>query len=217
MVVESITAADKRRASSVVYTDTATGNSVAVQAKRIIVAGGSIESAKLLQRSTSSHWPTGIGNDNDLVGRYFITHPYFILSGFLKSNNLKLQPEMNFPTLVSRQFDKESEQKKGKFVLVNPPDTVPVALAAKMQAGFTRREIDGYLTGRLPLQVHGMVEVFGRRENRIQNLPRRNHVGLPQTSVDYSADNGFKDRMAETGSMMTLTTRCRSGRGWYRS
>jgi choline dehydrogenase-like flavoprotein len=196
-VVESITAADKRRACGVIYTDTATGNSVAVEAKRIIVAGGTIESAKLLLRSTSSHWPTGMGNDNDLVGRNFITHPYFIFSGFLKSNNLKLQPEMNFPTLVSRQFDSESEQKKGKFVLVNPPDTVQVTLAAKMQAGFTRSEIDAYLTGRLPLRVHGMVEVFGRPQNRIQNLPRRNHVGLPQTSVDYSADTDFKDRMAE--------------------
>ena len=135
-----------------VYTDKSSGQSVTVEAKTIIVASGTIESAKLLQRSTSTYWPHGIGNDNDLVGRFFITHPYFIFSGFIPSNNLKLQPEMNFPTLVSRQFDSEAEQKKGKFVLVNPPDTVPVALAAKMQAGFSRAEIDKYATGRLPLQ-----------------------------------------------------------------
>jgi len=195
--VESITVASKQRASGVVYTDKSSGQSVTVEAKTIIVAGGTIESAKLLQRSTSTYWPHGIGNDNDLVGRYFITHPYFIFSGFIPSNNLKLQPEMNFPTLVSRQFDSDAEQKKGKFVLVNPPDTVPVALAAKMQAGFSRAEIDKYATGRIPLQVHGMVEVFGRYENRIQNLPRRNHIGLLQTSVDFSADQGFKDRMSQ--------------------
>ena len=196
-VVESITVASKQRASGVIYTDKSSGQSVTVEANTIVVAGGTIESAKLLQRSTSPHWPNGIGNDNDLVGRYFITHPYFIFTGSIPSNDLKLQPEMNFPTLVSRQFDSASEQRKGKFVLVNPPDTVPVALAAKMQAGFNRAEIDRYLAGRLPLQLHGMVEVFGRYENRIQNLARKNHVGLPQTSVDFSADSGFKGRMGE--------------------
>jgi choline dehydrogenase-like flavoprotein len=196
-VVESISAASRQRASGVVYTDKGTGQSVTVEANRIIVAGGTIESAKLLQRSTSIYWPHGMGNDNDLVGRYFITHPYFIFSGFMPSNNIKLQPEMNFPTLVSRQFDSEMEQKKGKFVLVNPPDTIPVALATKMQAGFSRTEIDKYLVGRVPLQVHGMVEVFGRFDNRIQNLQRRNHIGLPQTSVDFSADKAFKGRMSE--------------------
>jgi hypothetical protein len=67
-----------------------------------------------------------------------------------------------------------------------------VGLAVKMQAGFSRSEIDTYLTGRLPLQLHGMVEVFGRPENCIKNMPRRNHIGLPQTSVDYSADPGRK-------------------------
>jgi choline dehydrogenase-like flavoprotein len=195
--VESICADSKRLASGLVYTEKSSGKVVRVEARRIIIAAGTIESAKLLQRSTSTAWPHGIGNDNDLVGRHFITHPYFIFSGFIPSNDLKLQPEMNFPTLMSRHFDSEEEQRKGKFVLVNPPDTVPVSLAAKMQAGFTRTEIDSYLAGRLPIQLHGMVEVFGRRTNRIQNLNRRNRVGLPQTSVDFSADETFKSRMGE--------------------
>jgi len=196
-VVESISTASKRRASGVVYTEKSSGQRMTVEANTVIVAGGTIESAKLLQRSTSADWPQGIGNDTDLVGRHFITHPYFIFSGSIPGNSLKLQPEMNFPTLVSRHFDSESEQKKGKFVLVNPPDTVPMPLAAKMQAGFSRPEIDAYLTGRLPLQLHGMVEVFGRKENCITNVPRRNHIGLPQTSVNYSADPGFKQRMSD--------------------
>jgi choline dehydrogenase-like flavoprotein len=196
-VVEKITSRSKRQAGGVDYMDKASGQLVSIEAKTIIVAGGTIESAKLLQRSTSTYWPNGIGNGNDLVGRYFITHPYFIFSGFIPSNTLKLQPEMNFPTLVSRHFDSEAEQTKGKFVLVNPPDTVPVALAAKMQAGFSRSEIDTYVAGRLPLQLHGMVEVFGRHENRIQNLARKNRVGLPQTSVDFSADAAFRSRMSD--------------------
>ena len=109
---------------------------------------------------------------------------------------------MDFPTLASRHFDTPKEQPGGKFILVNPPDTVPVQLAAKMQAGFTRSELDAYLDGELPVQVHGMVEVFGDYENSIANLPRRNHLGLQQTSVDYSADRGFKNRMAQIKSQV---------------
>lgn len=196
-VVESVEVSSKARANAVVYTDRASGAKISVQAGRILVAAGTIESAKLLLRSTSTYWPQGIGNDFDLVGRYLVTHPYFIFTGVLPKNVLNLQPEMNFPTLVSRHFDAKEEQKEGKFILVNPPDTVPVALAAKMQAGFTRSQIDSYKEGPLPLTMHGMVEVFSRYENRITNLQLRNHLGIPQTSVDFSAAPNFRDRMAQ--------------------
>lgn len=196
-VVESILTASKSRASGVIYTEKSSGQRITVEANRVIVAGGTIESAKLLMRSKTADWPKGIGNDTDLVGCHFITHPYFMFTGSIPANTLKLQPEMNFPTLVSRHFDSVAEQKKGKFVLVNPPDAVQVNLAAKMQAGFSRSDIDTYLTGRLPLKLHGMVEVFGQKENRIEELAQRNHIGLPQTLVNYSADAGFEQRKQE--------------------
>ena len=109
-----------------------------------MVAAGTFESAKLLMRSTSTFWPKGAGNDACLVGHYIITHPYFIYTGARAKNPLRLQPEMDFPTLVLRHFDTPKEQPDGKFILVNPPDTVLVQLAAKMQAGFTRSELDAY-------------------------------------------------------------------------
>jgi choline dehydrogenase-like flavoprotein len=196
-VVESIKIENKKRASGVSYIDKASREPISVEAKVVIVAAGTIESAKLLQRSESTYWPKGIGNDNDLVGRYFITHPYFIFTGSMPRNNLRLQPELNFPTLVSRQFDSEAEQRKGKFALVNPPDTVPVSLATAMQSGFSRTQIDKYVTDSVPLKLHGMVEIFGRHENCVTNLKKRNHIGLLETSVDFSADQGFKGRMAE--------------------
>jgi len=202
-VVESILTASKQRASGVVYTEKRTDQRITVETNTVIVAGGTIESAKLLMRSKTADWPLGIGNDTDLVGRHFITHPYFIFTGSIPANTLRLQPEMNFPTLVSRHFDSEAQQKKGKFVLVNPPDTVQVGLASKMQAGFSRSEIDTYLAGRLPLRVHGMVEVFGRPDNRIEGLQQRNHIGLPQTSVTYSADEDFEQRKREITAEVT--------------
>jgi hypothetical protein len=111
-----------------------------------------------------------------------------MFTGKTKTNPQKLQPEMYFPTLVSRHFDSAAEQGPGKFMLINPPDSVPVTLAAHMQAGFSRQKIDEYLIGEQSVQLHGMIEVFGEHDNIVTNdLSSRNRIGLPQTIVKYSA------------------------------
>ena len=196
-VVQSITISTKRRASGAVYWDRENGEMVTVEADRVIVAAGAIEFAKLLLRSKPSGWPQGIGNDHDLVGRHLITHPYFIFTAMLPKNPERLQAEMNFPTLVSRHFDSEAEQEKGKFVLVAPPETVGFSLVQAMQRGLPRAQIDTSLVSSNKIQLHGMIEVFGRSENRVSNLPDVNRVGLPMTVVDYTKDKDFDDRMAE--------------------
>jgi choline dehydrogenase-like flavoprotein len=196
-VVDVIQAADAHTVNAVTYTDRPSRKSVTEAADRVIVAAGTIESAKLLLRSQSPYAPTGLGNHSDMVGRNLVTHPYFIFTGMLPNNPLNLQTELNFPTLVSRHFDNETEQAKGKFILVNPPDPTGFSLAGKMRAGLSRAEIDALARGPQKLQLHGMIEVFGRFDNRITNLPGRNRMGLEETSVDYSADDSFKARIAE--------------------
>jgi choline dehydrogenase-like flavoprotein len=46
-----------------------------VAAKIFVVCCGGIESARLLLASRNEIFPSGIGNDNDLVGRFFNEHP----------------------------------------------------------------------------------------------------------------------------------------------
>jgi choline dehydrogenase-like flavoprotein len=196
-VVMEIRMASKRRAAGLTYRDTASGQHISVDAERIIVAAGTIESAKLLLRSNSSYWPNGVGNGSDMVGRHLITHPYFVFKGQLPRNPLGLQPEMDFPTLVSRHFDSPEEQKAGKFILVNPPDTVPVSVGDMMKDGDTRGKIARTITGHQPLNLHSMLEVFGRFHNRVLNLPKLNHLGMPQTIVDYTQDKDFTNRLAQ--------------------
>jgi choline dehydrogenase-like flavoprotein len=194
---------DGRRAVGVTYYDKATGERVSVDADRVIVAGGTIESAKLLLRSKSNEWPDGVGNQNDMVGRHLITHPYFVYTGTLNENPRRLQPEMNFPTLVSRYYDSPAEQRAGKFVLVNPPDPVEFYLAPQMQAGNSRAAIDAALIGSNKIQMHGMIEVFGRFDNRVTNLPKLNHMGMPETIVDYTKDPEFDQRMKDLQLIVT--------------
>jgi choline dehydrogenase-like flavoprotein len=197
VVVEQIAMDDKRRAKGVVVLDKTTQKREAIEAKRIIVAAGTIESAKLLLRSVSQDWGRGLGNQYDLVGRNFITHPYFIFTGNLPQNPQKLQPEMNFPTLCSRHFDSAAEQAKGKFIFVNPPSSPGVNLAQQMQNGVSRAQMDQYVSGPTQIQLHGMLEVFSRDYNRVMNLDKVNHLGMQETVVDYTKDVTFDQRMLE--------------------
>lgn len=195
-VVQQILMGDRKTVIGVEYTDSADGKVKTVKASRVIVAAGAIESAKLLKRSRGAHWQRGIGNDKDLVGRNIVTHPYFVFQGKQKSGNTaKLQPEMNFPTLVSRHFDSEAEQREGKFVLVSPPGSPKVDLSKLMRQGKTRTEVDQAVAAPGLFEIHGMVEVFSDRNNYVDNHPIPNFIGVPQTVVDFTQDAGFALRM----------------------
>ena len=172
-IVQKINMDSKHHATGVEYTDRVTGKQVTVEAKRIIVAAGTIESSKLLLRSKSVFWQKGIGNDSDMAGHNIVTHPYFIFTANLPANGKKLQPEMDFPTLVSRHFDSPYEQKKGKYILVNPSGNPSVSLKNKMQSGMTLVNLNQYVTGATQVQIHGMIEAFGDPKNRVVEIWRR--------------------------------------------
>jgi choline dehydrogenase-like flavoprotein len=53
---------------------TAPGRSVSVNARLTVLAAGGIGNARLLLLGNADH-PSGIGNQHDLVGRYFMEHP----------------------------------------------------------------------------------------------------------------------------------------------
>ena len=48
---------------------------VELRARAFVVASGGVESPRLLLLSTSDHFPAGLGNNHDLVGRNFTVHP----------------------------------------------------------------------------------------------------------------------------------------------
>ena len=56
-----------------------------VQARHFVLAAGGLENPRLLLAS-SSRFPQGVGNQNDLVGRYFLEHPRFVAGALLPSS-----------------------------------------------------------------------------------------------------------------------------------
>ena len=61
---------------------TLTGVEFRATARHYVLAAGGIENPRLLLASTG-RFPAGVGNGEDLVGRYFLEHPRFIGGTFV--------------------------------------------------------------------------------------------------------------------------------------
>ena len=72
------------RAAAVHFIDRRTGKADAVRASVVVVACGAIESPRLLLNSKSSRYPNGLGNGNDLVGRYLHGHTILTMHGYVR-------------------------------------------------------------------------------------------------------------------------------------
>jgi choline dehydrogenase-like flavoprotein len=67
-----------------------------------VVAGGAVETARLLLLSASTRFPTGLANRSGLVGKYFMSHPSIDVTGRLTE---RVYPyRTGFSTATSRQF-----------------------------------------------------------------------------------------------------------------
>jgi choline dehydrogenase-like flavoprotein len=85
-----------------------------VTARLFVLAAGGLETPRLLLLSTGAH-PTGLGNQHDLVGRYFMEHPHFDCGAFALADP-GFSPAFYEPHLVGRTCV------KGALVL--SPDTL---------------------------------------------------------------------------------------------
>ena len=61
------------------------GKQFIVKAHSIVMAVGGVETSRLLLLSNKVH-PNGVGNENDLVGRYFMDHPWLRSISYLRFN-----------------------------------------------------------------------------------------------------------------------------------
>lgn len=194
-VVKEVLMESKNKASGIIYYDKISNKEIKVYSNKIILAAGAIESAKILLRSESEHWKEGIGNDKGLVGRNLVSHPYFFFKATLPKNEKMLQPQMGFPTLVSRHYDSVEEQWDGKFILINPVSSPKVNLAKSMSKGMKKDEIISSINQNVTVQIQGMLEVFSNRDNRVLNSDKRNRFGLNETIINFSKDENFDNRM----------------------
>ncbi|MEM7066401.1 MAG: GMC family oxidoreductase [Cyanobacteria bacterium P01_B01_bin.77] len=90
-VVELLTNADGKIVETV-RIETKLKQQFSIKAKTFILATGGMENARLLLLSNSVH-ASGLGNQNDLVGRFYMDHPAFNF-GILKPRDRRLFTKM---------------------------------------------------------------------------------------------------------------------------
>jgi len=87
-----------RKSVGSVRVTTKDSKSFTVSARAFVVALGGIESARLLLLSDKVN-PTGAGNENDLVGRYFMDHPWLTEACYLRFTRDGIQAPLYFDEL----------------------------------------------------------------------------------------------------------------------
>jgi choline dehydrogenase-like flavoprotein len=93
--VLKLTTDDTGSAVSALAAATIDGKRLTIRARTFVLACGGLENARLLLVSNDRH-ASGIGNDRDLVGRYFMDHPRAV-HGVLHAG-----PDCRFPLLRGR-------------------------------------------------------------------------------------------------------------------
>ena len=212
-VVDEIKMASKKRAAGVIYHNRFEDDPHVIEAEKVIVAAGAIEAAKLLQRSTS-YWSNGVGNHKgkNLVGKNFVSHPFAYWDAKVSKNPDRLQPEMDFPTLVSRHFDSLEQQPHGKFITVHLNSFSPTfdvnsnnattTLTQAMQNGYNRDQINEIVKGPMTVQLITQIEVFSELSNYVANTNVINHLGLRETYVEFVPDKRFEKQLKRIKSLL---------------
>jgi choline dehydrogenase-like flavoprotein len=195
--VTRLIAGSKSKIDAVEYIDPVEGEVRTVNGDTIIVCAGTYESPKLLARSTSPHWENGIGNDNDLVGRFIVSHSFLRVVGTIASNKNCWVQEFDFPTLMSRSFDTPEQQLEGKIFLFKNRIFPNTDIAKLMIQGKTRKEIREAMSGPMTYDLQAFYEEKGQFDNRIIARSGTNRFGLPLMDVVYDRNPKF-DARAQT-------------------
>jgi choline dehydrogenase-like flavoprotein len=190
-VVNQIVLRSKHLVEGVEYLDSITGETATALADTVVVCAGTYESPKLLRRSESVHWPDGIGNQKDLVGRFIVSHSFLRVSGQFPTNPEHWLQELDFPTLMSRQYDAPEYQKDGKIFLFKNRALPNVDIAALMIAGKSRAEINAVLGGPMQFELQAFYEEKGQWGNRLSPKKAKNRFGLPLTEIRYFRNPDF--------------------------
>ncbi len=177
------------------YFDKTSGETKTARGKCFIVCSGTYESPKLLQNSKSEYWHNGIGNDKDLVGRFLTVHPFLYVRGKHSNNPMKMQKEVDFPTLISRHYDTPEEQANGKLFLLKSRSRPNLDLSREMIKGTPKDKLLELSVGEMEVEIQGFMEEFSNMNNRVEIGKGKNRFGLPQTKVNFSWNQGFEERV----------------------
>lgn len=201
---------DEGRVRAVSIVDRLTKAEEEIKAKVFVVCCAAVESPRLLLNSKSRRFPNGIGNSNDIVGRYLHGHLNGTVEVFLK--DLEGQPTFNQDGATDHVYIPRSDAHtatKAYGYQVNYSGFMFPRQARRVLgygAAFKQRVREMQNS---PLSFGGWGKVLARAENRVTvDADRKDVFGIPTPVVHFR----FGDFDMETYRNMTAELREMCGR-----
>ena len=167
------------------------------RAKRVAVAGYSIESPRLLLNSAQQGWEAGVGNQHDQVGRYVMVQGAPVVMGRFPEmlRTYKAPP----PEVSTEQFYETDAQrgfKRGFSIQTTGP--LPIGFAENILGeghwGDALREYARDYNHWV--SIGGLCELLPHAENRVTLADVKDHNGLPVARYDHTLHQNDKDNIA---------------------
>jgi len=204
-VVARILVDDKGLASGVQYFDRYTKEERRVYGKRVIVAASCIDSTRILLNSKSNRYPNGIGNSNDVIGRYLCEQIRFHMYGFVPElmgaatqNDDGIGGEHIYMPRFNHRDARKRDYLRGFGAQFWGTGAQSGASFAKDLPGFGV-EFKKAVKRRYPalVAIHPYGEVLPRRENRVtvEGTPT-DQYGIPIARIEYKIGENER-KMAE--------------------
>jgi choline dehydrogenase-like flavoprotein len=174
------------RCTGVTYVD-AEGIERFQQADAVAVCGYAIETPRLLLHSTSARFPNGIGNDNDLVGRYVMVQGACqVAARFPYELRMYKAPP---PEVTSEQFY-ETDESRGfaRGFSIQTIGPLPIDWAQHVLAeGHWGQALREYMRDYNHWTILGsLCELLPLPENRVTLSSVKDRYGMPVANFSYS-------------------------------
>ena len=174
------------RADGVEYIDRRTGTLGTARARVVIAANNPMELPRLFLSSTSEHWPDGLGNRHDQVGRHFFCHLGTVGMGVTDDPQRAFMGH-NMGNLMSLDYAEPREDFRGGFSLLSLSGA-----GAGVLASDPLRELHGAALKNLMREYNrslfmiSFIEGQPSADNRITLVPEApDELGLPRARITY--------------------------------
>lgn len=205
-VAARVLVGDDGLANGVQYFDRQTKAEHKVFGKRVIVAASCIDSTRLLLNSKSVKYPNGIGNSNDVIGRYLCEQVRFHMFGFVPElmgsktlNDDGIGGEHIYMPRFNHRDGRKRDYLRGFGCQFWNTGAHPGPAWAKQMPGFGV-ELKSAIKRRFPALValHPYGEVLPRRENRVtvEGTPL-DRYGMPIARIEYKTGENESKMIAE--------------------
>ncbi len=193
-VVARILVDDRGRASGVQYFDRVTKEEHQVDGRIVVVGASCIDSTRILLNSKSNHYPNGIGNSNDVIGRYLCEQIRFSVFAFVPelmggptTNDDGIGGEHVYMPRFNHRPGRKRDYLRGFGMQFWGCGAQGDAGYAKVLPGFGI-DFKKAVKSRYPALValHPFGETLPQRENRVtvENTPL-DRYGIPIARIEY--------------------------------